>query len=1483
VARPGPLAAPPAAPAPALPVVHRQPAPPPAAGGGVVEFSQGAVYVMAWADDGLAIFSLAGAPWVTVRWTPDGKRTPKLGALESLSPEGWGAQASAPFDLRVTVDRAAEAAYASRRLGKTAFVHDYTAAGHKVTINEHLPGGAIVEGSGPMLDTKSYEGHELEIQDPELRPPRPAPPLKEPPPFWWEFDRESQLAKMAATYPRVYWIGLRVGDRLRAYGLDETNMQKAAEACREDPEVFASVTSVYEAGTAWASTDLLYERFYPYLVSAEIGAPGDAEECLIYRHGTSSFGRSPLTHKEALAEWRRLETRNAADVAAQKVDGLFPFHELRAAGRTAVWSIDLDYFELRDAFFANVAQRGAGAGEDWSKLFDHQLPVWEHYLRYALDRDEAEVDPQLTAVVDTDSDLVDAAGEKVFERVSQFARSTARSAVETALASVEIYLDDGDKLKGLVLQFPFMSAEERNQAMTLLGVPAPLSYVYAILLADAERAQMVAMGESPGMSLEVLRSFVEAHAKELRKVIEAIASGQADPLAMQGDFGDQVRKVTYEGFGFQLDPKRFPHEDEVAARESNHIRWSRALSTFGTEQGFLFAHETARRARHARHMKWLLIAIAVVAAVVLVIVSAGIGAAVAGLAFSAATTASAIAFGVTEVVVSAAVVTLVGPALNTFIMSGGSLDPELYRQAYSGLGWQFLVNVGTFGFFKLIGVGIRAAAVIGAGGEEAFQASRAWQGAATVGRIGISGGSMFAISVVSNRLQSGHWPKGETMTEIIFETGLSIVLLEIGGYLARGQMQRVADWAERQRIGGDVIDQMKQLRLDVHKLNMDTAAFGASPLGGKKVGLELLARQKSALQRQADLLEKLRGSFRTSPDAVALEKVLGPELADIHARIDAIRGVEAFAQADVQPAAAGGSGDVAEFTYKRGEEQALKDYYGEDKVQRVGDHLEVDFQGKKLVFRPATDTAAGMRPDGTRNPDALQAWRQTAALRMAKILERAGALAADDAVLRDVTGADPKAMDAEAMRAFEQKLARAEKLLDRLEKGGPSKDGSIERNDEATEAWRQRLADERDRVVRRADLLGLEGNADVKALKRLPMNRGGLKENTLQNYRDAIERVRKLVDGEQAAKQKALDTAKQGPPADVDAIRDRLKARRTEVLQRAEIYGAGGRKYVLAVEELGRRIPPTESLEKLAGFETTIAEAEARLDALAKKALADAEAVQGKDVLDFVRSGAGLEKLTDAQVGDVMRQLAKAGKLSPDVLRGALLAGSAAEAVARGRIPLEQVVEFARSPEEMDYVLDTFAKLRDAQVGGTFDLLRRAASSAGSWQGGVWQMELAREVIGIEKVRSFEVKEGLREVDIELHDGTHVEAKDWSEWRPDKVDKQFYQDLENNTHDGTDPSGLDKIRWLFRSPPPTSVARIRVTMARALERFIGDKVKAGLMTEAQADALRDAFGKALKLVEVPTIDRTQVVKPPIDWHPPLPPPRRRDDATANAP
>jgi hypothetical protein len=244
-----------------------------------------------------------------------------------------------------------------------------------------------------------------------------------------------------------------------------------------------------------------------------------------------------------------------------------------------------------------------------------------------------------------------------------------------------------------------------------------------------------------------------------------------------------------------------------------------------------------------------------------------------------------------------------------------------------------------------------------------------------------------------------------------------------------------------------------------------------------------------------------------------------------------------------------------------------------------------------------------------------------------------------------------------------------------------------------------------------------------------------------------------------------------------------------------------------------------------------------------------------------------------------MRMLGTANKLPPEALRGALLAAYAADATTP--ISIKRLVALSRSPAELEFVLTTFGMLRDAQVGGSFRLLRDGVSSGDKWVGTVWEMKLARMVIGIDKIRSFEVPKttstGNRVIDILLLDGRTVEAKDWANWLPDKVQEQFFRDLEINTANGKAPSGMEKIRWLFSDPAPVSITEIRATMKTALEDFI---VKKGL-TMDEAKTLRDAFDAHTSMVEAPKLG-LPTAKPPVEPPPkkvdvPPPPPRKDDE------
>jgi hypothetical protein len=1462
------------------PAIQRQPLPPGGkSAGGVIDYVDGPVTLRAWPEQGLMSLSLVDEPWVTVRWTPHGQSRPDFTLGKRDGGQAYVVQVNAPFDLRVTVARLPESMYAAQRLGGASFVHRYTARGHKVQVNEHLPGGGNVAHEGDFTDDKQYDGHPVVLNS-EGFPTRPAPggPMtKTPPPFWWQFDRLAQLDLFARGYPGYYWLafGPSPDGTLTAWNVDEKLLQNVAYRYRLDPSYAATVLAVYEYGERAKSPEELYERFYFWETDAWRGAPGDAPECILYHHGKTSLGRKSLTQSEARRYWESFDNldsqRGANNVRRQIIDGQGPFHSLVATGHSGKkWYIDTLYFDKRDLFRTNARDLALGSGRSWSDLFRAEPEIYDSYVRPALDRPSMEVGRELQDAIAFDSDFREAAGERLLEEVEGHARSIALGAIGGAKSGLAVYLER-EAVQRLVLQLPFMTADRRAAALEYVGVGSLLAGIYEAVFSDPVATQRVWMGESYlGVSLDTLQACIWARFSGMDEFYDAIFNRTYNPLAADGDFGKDIRKRTYKDYGFRLDPEAYPHEDEADQRTSTS-RPGSVFEHFGSEAGYIYARAVADRAISDRHWKYFKIALVVVASVALVLLANAAGAALAGLLFSEATLGGAILFTATELTVSAGIVTLAGPAVSTFIMSGGSLDLNLYKGAYKNLGKQFLVNLLTFGFFKGLSWGVRAFAIAEAGGKAAFDASKGWQAAEFGLRVTTSGSAMFGISVLQYRLEHGKLPEGESLNEMLFETGLSLVLMEVSAHYAKPYMETLAEWARDQRLG-DLAGRMDDLRIEIFKLNGDVANFGADPIGGRRRGIELLSRQKRIVIDQKKLLADLRESFRNRPEATKLERQLDGELAELDANIAAIAGVEAFAKAEVLPGAPTG-GDTAEFTYKRGHEQELIDYYGKDKVVEVDGRLEVTFQGKKLIFRPATDVEAGIRPDGTHAPQALEAWQTTSIGRQRKVVERSTAAAADDPVLRDVANADPRSMDIDALRAFEKQLAKAEKLLDKLATKGPVEPISTERGLDSNEPWRARLVAERARLLRLARILGLEGHPLVREMMSRPMQRSGLKENTLHNYRESIDRVRELLDGLQAEKLKALDAAAGAPPPDVKVIRDRLTARHDDVVRRAGIYGTEGRAYIEAVRALrarALRAGGTESPEALAQAEATIAKAEAMLDALSKKAFADGVAKHGADALAEARATPGLEKLTDAQVGDVLRMLQKSGKLSPDALRGALR--SLFTVGNRSPVPLDKLVKFAGdNHEDLEFVLGTFEGMQ--QIKGAYDVLRDAASSPGKWKGSIWQFEIARYEIGIGNIRSMEVKEGGRVVDITKTNGDIVECKDWLDWRPDKVDEQFFEDLKNKTRGGTYARGLKDISWIFRGPSPVGVAKIRSTMRATLERFIAEK----RLKPPQADALRKVFDAHVDLVMVPEIDRTQVLKPPFVWHPPLPPPQHKDD------
>jgi hypothetical protein len=134
-----------------------------------------------------------------------------------------------------------------------------------------------------------------------------------------------------------------------------------------------------------------------------------------------------------------------------------------------------------------------------------------------------------------------------------------------------------------------------------------------------------------------------------------------------------------------------------------------------------------------------------------------------------------------------------------------------------------------------------------------------------------------------------------------------------------------------------------------------------------------------------------------------------------------------------------------------------------------------------------------------------------------------------------------------------------------------------------------------------------------------------------------------------------------------------------------------------------------------------------------------------------------------------------------------------------------------------------------------------------------------------------------RRYDILLTDGTRLEMKDWDKWFPDSLRSQFRRDVLLNTRNLADPSGISKVRWIFRPPGPQSAAVIRATMREALDNVMNEF---NVNARTRADLIR-AFEAHGDLVTIATTTRTSVplqTAPPVQQFAPVLPPRREEQS-----
>src|SRR5690606_30435480 len=138
---------------------------------------------------------------------------------------------------------------------------------------------------------------------------------------------------------------------------------------------------------------------------------------------------------------------------------------------------------------------------------------------------------------------------------------------------------------------------------------------------------------------------------------------------------------------------------------------------------------------------------------------------------------------------------------------------------------------------------------------------------------------------------------------------------------------------------------------------------------------ELVGKQKDLLIRQKELVSEMSKSFRTRPDAKYLEFKLQRMNENFDLHINQLRDIEFFSKAKIRPTGRLNA-EEALFTYQRGQEKEIIEYYGKENVKSLGDGtMEVMKDGRKLIFRASTELDPTLQPDGTRQPEVQDTWK----------------------------------------------------------------------------------------------------------------------------------------------------------------------------------------------------------------------------------------------------------------------------------------------------------------------------------------------------------------------------------------------------------------------------------------------------------------------------------------------------------------------------
>ena len=626
-----------------------------------------------------------------------------------------------------------------------------------------------------------------------------------------------------------------------------------------------SIISANYQGQSIGESELI-DLFFSSVDVAVMDTEGEGQaNVLVYKMEGDYYGRQRLTKEEAHQHWRTLDgvgkpedlrKWNVKDKFGLHWNGTFQF--LDAQGTIEVHRIGENYYRGRRYFTSNknalnqtlLNDANDGKNLGFAELTALTGDAGEHfywYLRGELDRPATDA-TYFRSIINTygsktifagsfQSDL----GKWVYEEVNNDAKAFATEQVSTISSFLDQLWQSREALEAQLGAMPDLESQQRRDIVTAFGFEHEAQDQLVILFSSKTKTSELLLGvEVDGYTVDDIVARIQESATKMSEFLGDIVSGRVDTLAIEGEFGNMVRKHAYQKAGFtKLKHWDFPHDDQASSTYTTSTAYSYTNTREQLYAYYVYNTETWKMV--------LTIIVVVIVAVIIALATMGVG-------LFVAAAVGATGFG--AVVVSGVVAGILFTVVSEIIlqsMGQGTLNRD--KNAY-GI-WEFLgqmvLNVVMFVAFGALGelFGSMAAAAKAAG------ASRTVMLALKLERLTAMAMLFTTYSLAHFYYENGRLPEGREWKKFWLENILALVLFEVGGAIAKGGLMRL------QSSGSSIYAKNMSAKFDVAMNNIVASHKSIAKVGaGAEKSVEVQTEITKTYIERLKVMEELMAKYQ---------------------------------------------------------------------------------------------------------------------------------------------------------------------------------------------------------------------------------------------------------------------------------------------------------------------------------------------------------------------------------------------------------------------------------------------------------------------------------------------------------------------------------------------------------------------------------------------------------------------------------------------